>query len=182
MSGTLQRVVASGEPLARGRAYGRQAADKVRRCIAAYRDAYPGRRVELRAPDAACPVRGAPELIVQMLDKLVENAVDFTPSDGRIEVSLADAHDVCRLAVANDGPPLPPRMQGNIFESLVSVREQRGDRPHLGLGLHIARLIAEAHGATIEAHDRADARGVEIVVGIPRIEQPGSLEVSRAAL
>jgi signal transduction histidine kinase len=59
-------------------------------------------------------------------------------------------------------------MQGRIFDSLVSVREQRGDRPHLGLGLHIARLIADAHGATIEARDLPDGRGVEFTVSFPR--------------
>jgi dedicated sortase system histidine kinase len=140
----------------------------VRASAAAYRDAYPARRVEWSVPDEACPLRGTPELIVQMLDKLVENAVDFTPSQGRIELSLAGTPEAWRLAVANEGPPLPQRMHGNIFDSLVSVRDQRGERPHLGLGLHIARLIAESHGGSIEARDLADARGAEFIVNLPR--------------
>jgi dedicated sortase system histidine kinase len=140
----------------------------LRGAVAAYRDVYRDRRIELATPDEPCTLHGAPELIVQMLDKLVENAVDFTPPDGRIEIGLRASHDTWTLAVANDGPPLPATMQGSLFDSLVSVRAQRGDRPHLGLGLHIARLIAEAHGGTIEAHDLPDARGVEFLVMLPR--------------
>jgi dedicated sortase system histidine kinase len=140
----------------------------VRGAVAAYRDVYRGRRIELAVPDEPCTLRGAPELIVQMLDKLVENAVDFTPLDGRIDIGLGATRDACTLAVANEGPPLPASMQGSLFDSLVSVRAQRGDRPHLGLGLHIARLIAEAHGGTIEARDLPDARGVEFLVMLPR--------------
>jgi dedicated sortase system histidine kinase len=142
--------------------------DLLRGTVAAYRDVYRGRRIELTAPDEPCPARGAPELIVQMLDKLVENAVDFTPPEGRIELSLGSSRDACTLGVANEGPPLPASMQGSLFDSLVSVRAQRGDRPHLGLGLHIARLIAEAHGGAIEARDLPDARGVEFRVTLPR--------------
>jgi two-component system, OmpR family, sensor histidine kinase ChvG len=140
----------------------------VRGAVAAYRDVYAGRRIDLHAPDEACPLRGAPELIVQMLDKLVDNAVDFTPPEGRIAVSLYATPGGYRLAVDNDGPPLPTRMQGNLFDSLVSVRNQRSERAHLGFGLHIARLIAAAHGGTIEARDRAGGGGVEFAVTLPR--------------
>jgi signal transduction histidine kinase len=144
------------------------ACELLRGTVAAYRDVYRDRRIELALPDSPCELGGAPELLVQMLDKLVENAVDFTAPGGRIDVSLANSRESFRLSVANEGPPLPARMQGRIFDSLVSMREQRGERPHLGLGLHIARLIADAHGATIEAHDLPDARGVEFTVTFPR--------------
>jgi two-component system, OmpR family, sensor histidine kinase ChvG len=143
-------------------------AEVVRGAAAAYRDVYRGRRLELEEPGERLAIRGSPELVVQMLDKLVENAVDFTPPEGRIGVSLRATREACTLAVANEGPPLPARMQGSIFDSLVSVRERRDERPHLGLGLHIARLIADAHGAAIEAHDSNDGRGVEFSVRFPR--------------
>jgi dedicated sortase system histidine kinase len=143
-------------------------AEVVRGAVAAYSDVYRDRRLELEEPGERLAIRGSPELVVQMLDKLVENAVDFAPPEGRVAVILRGARDACTLAVANDGPALPARMQGSIFDSLVSVRERRGERPHLGLGLHIARLIADAHGATIEAHDMEDGRGVEFSVRFPR--------------
>ena len=49
------------------------------------------------------------------------------------------------LSVSNQGPVLPKSMRGRLFESMVSVREAQGGRgPHLGLGLYVARLIAES--------------------------------------
>jgi two-component system, OmpR family, sensor histidine kinase ChvG len=74
-----------------------------------------------------------------------------------------------RLSIANQGPPLPPDMQGRLFDSMVSVRtEQSRDEPHLGLGLYIVRLIAEFHGGEARAENLADARGVRFLVRVPR--------------
>ena len=114
--------------------------------VAGYRDAFPSSRFELDVPADACPFWGAPDLIAQMLDKLVENAVDFCPASGSITVRLARAGSNYELSVANDGPPIPEAMLGRLFESLFEHREGRDDRPHFGLGLYIVRLIAEFHG------------------------------------
>ena len=57
---------------------------------------------------------------------------------------------------------------GRLFDSMVSVRrEHGGDVPHLGLGLYIVRLIAEFHGGSVRADNRADGRGVVITVSMP---------------
>jgi K+-sensing histidine kinase KdpD len=59
-------------------------------------------------------------------------------------------------------------MRGRLFESMVSVREPRaGGAPHLGLGLYVARLIAEFHGGAIEAADTAARDGVIVRVNLP---------------
>src|SRR6185295_13925465 len=87
----------------------------------------------------------------QMLDKLVENAVDFAVAGTAIRISMGiDA----RLRVENQGPPLPDAIRESLFDSMVSLRTERsGGTPHLGLGLHIARLIAEFHGGTLRAEN-----------------------------
>ena len=73
-----------------------------------------------------------------------------------------------RLSVENEGPPLPAAMHGRLFDSMVSVRGKHvGDEPHLGLGLYIVRLIAEFHGGSVRAENRADGRGVIIAVTLP---------------
>ena len=106
---------------------------------------------------------GAPELIHQALDKLVDNALSFTPDKGRILISLSAASsnnaDVI-LSVTNPGPALPEKMRGRIFDSLVSMREGKAGSPHLGLGLYIVRLIAELHGGQASAEDLSDGSGV----------------------
>jgi len=72
--------------------------------------------------------------------------------------------------VANEGPPLPAKMQGRLFDSMVSVRQNRGDgEPHLGLGLYIVRLIAEFHGGRASAANRDDVQGVTVSVVLPRV-------------
>ena len=137
-------------------------------CVNGYRLAYPGARFELLAPAGALPTEGAPDLIAQMLDKLVANAVDFALPDTPVRVELETEQNAARLRVINDGPLLPDAMQGRLFESMVSIRPPGpGREPHLGIGLYIVRLIAEFHGGTVTAENRSDGRGVVLGVKLP---------------
>jgi len=78
-------------------------------------------------------------------------------------VSLAAADGAVALAVRNQGPPLPESLGGKLFDSMVSGRADRGGgEPHLGLGLYVARLIAEFHGGTIGAENLASGGGVAV--------------------
>lgn len=139
-------------------------------CVDGYRAAYPGRSFELRVPSGEAPYFGAPELIAQMLDKLCDNAVEFAAPDTAIVVALQQDETRYRIAVTNRGPALPETMQGRLFDSMVSVRDRRGDSgPHLGLGLYIVRLIAEFHGGRAIAADRDDGQGVTVSVTLPLV-------------
>ncbi len=132
---------------------------------AAYRDVYANRRFEFDADTDEAVVTGAPELLIQMLDKLVDNAVDFSEDGDTIRIGLTSQPGSLRMTVTNPGPPLPERMRSQLFDSMVSVRAGKDSR-HLGLGLYIAKLIAEGHGGTIAA-DNADD-GVVFTVSVPR--------------
>jgi dedicated sortase system histidine kinase len=132
--------------------------------IAAYRDVYPSRSFTLDAGLALAPALGSPELLVQLLDKLVDNAVDFSADGDTITVSLRDAGAAYELSVQNPGPPLPERMRSQLFDSMVSVRAK--DDRHLGLGLYVAKLIAEGHGGSIAAANTDG--GVTFSVLIPK--------------
>jgi signal transduction histidine kinase len=70
--------------------------------------------------------------------------------------------------VKNRGPTLPAKMRRQLFDSLVSIREQRDGRPHLGLGLHIVALVAAFHGGRCEADDLPDGGGAVFRVWFPR--------------
>lgn len=111
-----------------------------------YRIGHPDIHIEYEAPDSAIEVLAAPELISQALDKLLANAIDFhTPGTPiRMAVARMNTRRV-RIQVDNQGPPLPPAMEQALFQSMVSVREQPGEEPHLGLGLYLVRLILEFH-------------------------------------
>ena len=132
--------------------------------VSAYADAWPDRVFEFEFLAQTSTLHGSPELIVQMLDKLVDNAVDFTSSGDAIGVTIAKEVENYLITITNPGPPLPGDMHARLFNSMVSVR--RGDPgKHLGLGLYIARLIAEGHGGSIDATNTAD--GVAFRVHLP---------------
>ncbi len=133
--------------------------------IAAYRDVYPERKFQFDCTLQNVATTGSPELIIQMLDKLIDNAVDFSGESDTIEVGLITTGRELQLRVMNPGPPLPERMRTQLFDSLVSMRGDNKSR-HLGLGLYIARLIAEGHGGSIVAQDVAN--GVAFVVHLPQ--------------
>ncbi|MEO8716991.1 MAG: ATP-binding protein [Burkholderiales bacterium] len=140
----------------------------VRGCVEGYRLAYAATPIALELPARALEVSGSTDLGAQMLDKLVENAVEFSPPGESVRVQLEEQGRYAQLAVHNKGPTLPPAMRGRLFESMVSVREPRaGAAPHLGLGLYVARLIAEFHGGAIEAADAAMGDGVVLRVHLP---------------
>ncbi|HEV7611092.1 MAG TPA: ATP-binding protein [Steroidobacteraceae bacterium] len=137
--------------------------------LAAYRDGFSHAHFALQTPGDPCFVRGAPDLIVQLLDKLIENAVDFCPSAGTITVRLERAQGSYLLLVENDGPPIPQALHGRLFESLFEQRHGRDDRPHFGLGLYIVRLVAEFHGGTAVAANRSDGGGAIFTITLPLI-------------
>jgi signal transduction histidine kinase len=141
----------------------------LRSALSGYRDAFQGVRFDLDAPGDACFLRGAPDLILQMLDKLVENAVDFCPPSGLITVRLARSGGHYELSVINDGPPIPSGVLERLFESLFEHRTGHDDKPHFGLGLYIVRLIAEFHEGKALAANRADGGGAIFTVTLPLI-------------
>ena len=140
----------------------------VRGCVEGYRLAYAGTPFQLEAPATPLEVSGAPDLGAQLLDKLVENAVDFSRAGTPVRLRLEQVGRYAQLTVQNQGPGLPAQMRGRLFESMVSVREAATRAgPHLGLGLYVARLVAEFHGGAIEAADTSAGDGVVVRVNLP---------------
>ena len=136
--------------------------------VAAYRGAFPGRRFAAELPPGPAMLDGAPDLIVQMLDKLIENAVDFSPPGATITVRLRLTPETAVLEVDNPGPPLPSEAPGRLFESLWQSRSEGDNRPHFGLGLYIVRLIAEFHGGSASAGNLPDGGGARFSVRLAR--------------
>ena len=140
-------------------------------CVEGYRLAYP--EVTIIA-DIEGPViiSGVPEYIAQLMDKLIANAVEFTYADKPIVVFCKIVRDTAVVRVSNNGPYLPEEMKGRLFDSMISVRPQEKQKqPHLGIGLHIARLVAEFHQGLIRAENLRDAEGVAITMALPLLEE-----------
>jgi len=138
-------------------------------CVAGYRLAYPYQAFHA---DLAChpiTLEGVPDLIAQMLDKLISNAMDFSEDNAPIKIHLAQEKQLTRLEVINRGRPLPIEVeQERLFESMVSLRPQSGKRePHLGLGLYMVRLIVGYHGGQVKANPNPEAPGAMFTVFLP---------------
>ncbi len=131
----------------------------------AYADVYTDRAFDFSSGVDDALANGSPELVIQMLDKLVDNAVGFSQNGDTISIALDADAETLRLSVTNPGPPLPDRMRAQLFDSMVSVRSGK-DSKHLGLGLYVAKLIAEGHGGRIDA-DNVEG-GVRFTVRVPR--------------
>jgi two-component system, OmpR family, sensor histidine kinase ChvG len=136
--------------------------------VAAYRGAFPERSFRTELPAEGVVIRGAPDLIVQMLDKLIDNAVDFSPAGAQIIVRLHLDSQALVIEVDNPGPALPAHVQGRLFESLWQSRAGADSQPHFGLGLYIVRLIAEFHGGEASAANLPDGSGVRFAVRLAR--------------
>jgi signal transduction histidine kinase len=135
--------------------------------VSAYRIAFPERHFAADLASEAIEIDGAPDLIVQLLDKLIDNAVDFSPSGTTITVRLRREPAAAVLEVDNPGPPLAPETRSRLFESLWQSRSGSDSRPHFGLGLYIVRLIAEYHQGAVAAADLPGGEGARFGVRLP---------------
>lgn len=136
--------------------------------VEAYRDVYKERRIAFDCGLATADMNGSPELLIQMLDKLIDNAVSFSKTGDTITIGLARLDSRFELSITNPGQALPERMRTQMFDSMVSMRSGGSGR-HLGIGLYIARLIAAGHGGRIDA-DNIEG-GVRIRVHLPRLAE-----------
>ncbi len=117
----------------------------VQGCSEGYQAAYDEYVFETEICNIDLQIKGVPENIAQLIDKVVANAVEFNNLDDPIKITLSKEIEQAKLTIFNKGLLLSEKMQGRLFESMVSVREQNYKRDpckneiHLGTGLYIAR-------------------------------------------
>jgi two-component system sensor histidine kinase ChvG len=133
-----------------------------------YRIAFPGRAFATEVPDEPVEIEGAPDLVVQMLDKLVDNAVDFSPPGATIILRVRLEPHGALVEVDNPGPPLSADTRDRLFESLWQSRTDSDSRPHFGLGLYIVRLIAEFHRGEATATSLPGDSGARFAIRLAR--------------
>ena len=144
----------------------------VRGCVDGYRMAYASGSTNPFQfegnTDGQLLLYGIPDAIAQLLDKLVQNAVDFAAPGTPIRVGLHSNFRQVIISVENIGPILSANVTANLFVSMVSSRTQSGaHESHLGLGLHIVQLIAVFHGGSVKAGNLPGATGVRFEVTLP---------------
>jgi two-component system, OmpR family, phosphate regulon sensor histidine kinase PhoR len=106
--------------------------------------------LEVRLPEDLPNVRGDSNGLHEVLQNLLDNALQYTPPGGRIEVSASREDDKVVVTVSDTGIGIPQAEQGRIFERFYRVDAARSrEAGGTGLGLSIARHIVEAHGGRL---------------------------------
>jgi signal transduction histidine kinase len=110
-------------------------------------------------------VHGDGERLRQLLDNLVSNAVKYSAEGQEVHVSVGGGNGRVLLAVRDEGPGIAPEHQSLIFEKFGRAAAG-GAKPGTGLGLFIARSIAQAHGGSLDVHS-APGRGTTFTLTLP---------------
>jgi signal transduction histidine kinase len=111
-------------------------------------------------------VRGDRERLRQIVVNLIDNAIKYSPGNDEVEVSVRPENGVVRIEVCDRGPGIPLDQQRLIFEKFGRADVPGSSKPGTGLGLFIARSIAEAHGGTLDVRSGPGA-GATFVLTLP---------------
>jgi PAS domain S-box-containing protein len=128
--------------------------------------------LSVELPDRPLLVRGDLHRLTQVLGNLLNNAARYTPRGGRIGVKTASEDGYAVVKVVDNGVGLDPALRSKIFDMFVQGRsslERVGGG--LGIGLALARKLAELHGGALEAHSEGRGRGAEFTLRVPLEEQ-----------
>jgi two-component system phosphate regulon sensor histidine kinase PhoR len=124
--------------------------------------------VRLRA-DVQSPlpeIRGDHDRLRQVLTNLIDNAIKYSPAEGEVEVRAYQENGRVLVDVRDQGPGIAKADQKLIFEKFGRVTGSGATRPGTGLGLFIARSIAEAHGGALEVQS-APEQGATFTLELP---------------
>ena len=125
------------------------------------------RGMEVSTALSAAAAKGDPRLAESLVVNLVDNAIRYNETGGRVEISTVSIAGRATLRVGNTGAVIPAGQVGRLFEPFQRLGGQRtknGDG--YGLGLAIVRAIADAHGATVTPRARPEG-GLDIEVSFP---------------
>lgn len=118
-------------------------------------------------------IMGAPGRLERVIENLLDNAMSFSPKDKPVEISIEVGGGWACLMVCDEGPGIPAEEREKVFRRFHSVRpETEAFGNHSGLGLAIARTIAEAHDGTLSATARSDGKpGTCMRLEVPLVDQ-----------
>ncbi len=111
--------------------------------------------------------------IVQLLDKIKDNAIDFSLVDTEIvfQLDLSQSHYV-QIHIKNEGEFIAEEHLSRLFQGMISFRLVKTNKPHLGIGLYVACQIASFHQGQLKIANRQDKQGVEVILLLPRSLSP----------
>lgn len=138
------------------------------------RDQNAGHPIRVHSPLESIAVMGEPSRLERVIINLLDNAVSFSPPAAEVLVEIAAAGDRVTMSVIDAGPGIPEDQREQVFQRFHSLRPEGEDfGHHSGLGLAIARSVAEAHDGTLVASARPDGRpGACLTLELPAAAKP----------
>ena len=119
-------------------------------------------------------VWGDPDLLRRLIDNLIDNALQYSPSGGTVAISCTLRDSWWDLVVADSGPGVQPAMKPLLFERFARADPaRRRDTGGAGLGLALCAVIAQLHNGSISL-DEGPGPGARFVVRLPAAERPSS--------
>jgi two-component system sensor histidine kinase CreC len=119
------------------------------------------------AAEADAIVDGDPLLLRRAIGNLLDNALDFSPQAGRIEVTLALKGRQAEIGVRDHGPGIPDYADHKVFEKFYSLARPGSQRKSTGLGLPFVREIAALHQGRITLRNAAEGTGALATLALP---------------
>ena len=154
----------------------------VRRCVEQARALHEGYILHLVAPGR--PLEGSwdPDRVAQVLENILGNAIKYSPDGTEVAVRVDDLGEEARVSVADRGPGIAPEELPRLFERFYRTRDAAARQVRgLGLGLHIARSLVEAHGGRIAAESEGRGRGTTVSFTLPYRPPPAEAAGARTA-
>lgn len=119
-----------------------------------------GQQLHLKTPDGPVVVLGDPDLLMQLISNLVENALRHTPQGTTITLETMSVGDVPVLCVADTGPGIAPDDREKVFRRFYRGEKSRTTGGN-GLGLSLCKAIAELHHAKLDVSDNQPGLRIE---------------------
>jgi signal transduction histidine kinase len=127
-----------------------------------------GLRLTLRVPPGSFHVDADPTRINQVVQNFLQNAVKFTDAGGEIEVTVRVDKEYGIVSVRDTGCGIAPEDQRAVFEAFCQgVNPERRELSGLGLGLHLAKAIVEAHGGQVALQSAGQGKGTIVGFRLP---------------
>ena len=136
-------------------------------CVASAQAAGAPRQISVSLTTGeALNVDGDPLLLQRAVGNLLDNAIDFSPTSGVIEVGLARRGRHVEISVRDHGPGIPDYADDKVFEKFYSLARPHSQRKSTGLGLPFVREIAALHGGRISLRN-AEGGGAMALLSLP---------------
>lgn len=125
-------------------------------------------KIEVKAElDPSLTISGDPILIKQAFSNILSNAIDFSPSEKCIFITLIKENNQARLTIEDEGSGIPDYAQNRIFEKFYSLPRPKTGRKSTGLGLSITQEITRLHGGSLTIQNRKNKTGAMVTLLLP---------------